>query len=276
MPIPVLCSSGALITRYNGRDPRLLRRFFPHVEADGLEFMVYQAWDGALDRVAEIVGAFSRDLHADIPVIHADKRIGELLSIGGAEETEEAKVRFLSCCDMAEKLGARLMVLHLWGGSASDCNIRHNIEELAGYLKETERRGITLTVENVVCGQKTPLTHIKTIMERYPQSLFTIDTKMAEFHAELPATLACEELWNGRAAHLHVNDYGGGVRDFSDLRVLHIGDGHVDFAPFFARVRGSGYSGMATVESSSVKQDGTVDFDKLNRSLAAVRKGLNG
>lgn len=276
MNIPVLCSSGALITRFNGRDPRLLRSIFPHIEADGLEFMVYPSWDGVLDRVTETVSGFSKELRVSIPVLHADKRIGELLSMGGAEETEEAAKRFKSCCDIAEKLGAGLIVLHLWGGRASDYRIGHNIAELGGYLREAERRGITLTVENVVCGRETPLKHIKTIMNEYPGALFTVDTKMAEFHGELPATLDCAELWNGRAAHLHVNDYGGGIHDFNDLRVLHMGEGHVDFAPFFSRVRESGYRGFATVESTSVRPDGTVDFAKLNRSLALVRKGLNG
>ena len=113
-------------------------------------------------------------------------------------------------------------------------------------------------------------------MAELPEARFTIDTKMAEFHRELPETLACGELWQGRAAHLHVNDYAGGFRDFKDLRVMHFGEGHVDFAPFFRRVRESGYTGFATVESTSVRPDGTVDFDRLNNSLKKVREGLNG
>ncbi|MBO4562324.1 MAG: sugar phosphate isomerase/epimerase [Clostridia bacterium] len=270
----VLCSSGALITRYNGRDPRLLKEFFPHIEADGLEFMVYPAWDGMLGEVRETVRSIQKELSIPIPVLHADKRIGELISLGSKDDIREAGERFKNNCLIAEELGSSLMVLHLWGGPASDHNIERNISQLAGCAEEAKKHGVTLTVENVVCAVSTPLAHIKRIMAEFPDALFTIDTKMAEFHLEMPETLACGELWQGRAAHLHVNDYSGGLKDFSDLRVRHIGEGHVDFAPFFKKVRECGYSGYATVESTSVLPDGSVDFEKLGRSLGTVRKNL--
>lgn len=271
----VLCSSGALITRFNGRDPRLLRGFFPQLEADGLEFMVYPSWDGLLEDYVPAVKAISKEIGMRIPVLHADKRIGELLSMGSDADIAEAKARFLNNCRIADTLGAELMVLHLWGGPASDRDIGVNIAALGEFLETAERFGIVLTVENVVCALTSPLGHLNAIMDEYPGAAFTVDTKMAEFHLELPETIADERLWQGRVKHLHVNDYSGGYKDFTDLRVRHIGDGHVDFAPFFERVKASGYSGFATVESTSVRPDGTVDIDKLNASLAAVRKGLN-
>ena len=271
----VLCSSGALITRFNGRDPQLLRGFFPQLNADGLEFMVYPSWDGLLDVYVPAVAAISKEIGMRIPVLHADKAIGELLSRGSHDEIKEAEARFLNNCRIAETLGAELMVLHLWGGPASDRDIGVNVAALGGFLETAERFGITLTVENVVCALGSPLGHINTIMDEYPNAAFTVDTKMAEFHLELPATLADERLWQGRAKHLHVNDYSGGYKDFTDLRVRHVGDGHVDFAPFFGKVKASGYTGYATVESTSVLPDGTVDIEKLNRSLSAVREGLS-
>lgn len=273
--IKVLCSTGALITRYNGRDPRLLKGIIPRIEADGFEFMIYPAWDEKLPEVTKTMRRLIRDDGAFIPVIHMDKRIGELLSEGEEEGVKEARLRFSRCCDIACELGASLLVLHLWGGAASDHHIERNLAELPAFIREAEGLGLQLTVENVICGGKTPLAHMKRIMEELPEARFTVDTKMAEFHRELPATLACDELWQGRVKHLHVNDYAGGLRDFSDLRVMHYGEGHVDFAPFFKKVKESGYEGYATVESTSVRQDGTVDFGRLNASLGAVRKGLD-
>lgn len=270
----ILCSSGALITRYNGRDPRLLRSIWGGLQADGLEFMIYPSWDGRLDEVEETVCRIKRDLMIGIPVVHADKRIGELLSLGSDEELQEARVRFIRGLRIAERLNSSLMVLHLWGGPASDRHIERNFSVLADYRAEAEKRGVLLTVENVVCAVGSPLSHLMELMDREPEARFTVDTKMAEFHGELDATVACERLWNGAAAHLHVNDYGGGIKDFSDLRVLHIGEGHVDFEPFFDRVRASGYSGYATVESTSVRPDGSIDFDRINRSLQGVREAL--
>lgn len=271
----VLCSSGALVTRFNGRDPRILRAVWPELKADGLEFMIYPSWDGKLDEIEETVLSFSRDLSVNIPVVHADKRIGELLSQGSDGELEEAKARFVRGLETAERLKSSLMVLHLWGGPASDRHIERNISVLHEYYTEAEKHGVLLTVENVVCAVHSPLAHIERIMREFHEARFTVDTKMAEFHRELPETIACEPLWQGAAAHLHVNDYGGGVKDFSDLRVLHIGEGHVDFEPFFDRVRASGYSGWATVESTSVRPDGSIDFEKMNRSLSAVRRALS-
>ncbi len=270
----VLCSTGALITRFNGRDPGLLRGFFPHIEADGLEFMIYPSWDGRLFEQVAKVERFKREQNVNIPVLHADKSIGELLSRGADDEIREAGERFKNNCIIAERLGAELMVLHLWGGPASDRHIDRNINELGEYMRAAEKHGVLLTVENVICGGKTPLVHLNSIMDAYPDAAFTIDTKMAEFHLELPQTLACERLWDGRVKHLHVNDYGGGLRDFNDLKVRHIGEGHVDFDSFFKAVKARNYEGWATVESTSVRPDGTVDFIKLNRSLNAVRAGL--
>lgn len=268
----VLCSTGAMITRFNGRDPRLLKDFWPRLEADGIEFMVYPSWDGELDENIAAVKRISREAGMIIPVLHMDKRIGELLSLGSDDEIREAGERFQKNLLIARDLGAELAVLHLWGGAASDHHIERNFSVLVDYMTDAERAGVTLTVENVVCAVETPLTHLRRVMDIYPDALFTVDTKMAEFHRELPATLAEERLWDGRTRHLHVNDYGGGVKDFSDLRVLHMGDGHVDFKPFFEKIRATDYSGWLTVESSSVFPDGTVDFTKLNRTLGNVRR----
>ena len=270
----VLCSTGAMITRHNGRDPRLLGGFFPKLEADGVELIIYPAWDGLLGAYVPAIRAISRETGMRIPVLHADKSIGELLSRGSAEEIREAGERFINNCRIANELGSETMVLHLWGGPASDRHIERNIEELGGYMRTAREHGILLTVENVVCAVGSPLAHLNAIMDEYPDAAFTVDTKMAEFHRELPATIADGRLWQ-RVRHLHVNDYGGGVKDFSDLRVLHIGEGHVDFAPFFEKVLSIGCDGWATVESTSVDPaDGSVDHEKLNRTMGRIRKAL--
>lgn len=269
----VLCSSGALITRFNGRDPALLRSILPGIEADGLEFMIYPSWDDKLPYIRGVM----RSLAADgvfIPVVHADKRIGELLSLGSDAELEEAGERFERNCEIAAELSASLMVLHLWGGPASDRDIDRNLSVLSGYIGLARSYGILLTVENVICANSSPLDIMRRIMPEFPDCRFTIDTKMAEFHRELPETTADESLWQGRVSHLHVNDYAGGLKDFGDLRVMHIGEGHVDFEPFFRRVKDSGYEGYASVESTSVLPDGSINTEKLNRSLRRVREGL--
>ena len=126
----VLCSTGAMITRFNGRDPRLLRQFFPQLTADGTELIIYPSWDLSLFDLVFAIRDISRELGMKIPVLHADKRIGELLSEGGKGALEEAETRLKNNLAIADILGAELMVLHLWGGKASDYNIERNISEL--------------------------------------------------------------------------------------------------------------------------------------------------
>ena len=148
----VLCSSGAMVTRFNGRDPRLLREFVPRTNADGIEFMIYPSWDGRLGEILDVMLAMRRDRLFEIPVLHADKRIGELLSLGSDEEIAEAGERFRQNCFIARELGVGLMVLHLWGGPASDGNMDRNLSVLSDYMRTAEDHGILLTVENVICG----------------------------------------------------------------------------------------------------------------------------
>lgn len=266
----MLCSTGAIITRYNGRNPLLLPMLAPAIECNGFEFMMYPGWYSEIDTIATAMSTSG----LCFPVIHADKQIGELISRNAPGDIDEVRRRFKLNCMMAGKIGSRLMVLHLWGGEPSDNNFDFNMDMYAELAETAAAHGLTLTIENVVCGKSSPLLRLNELLNKFPDMLFTIDTKMAEFHGELSDTLACKRLWEGHVRHLHVNDYGGGVRDFSNLRVLHIGEGHVDFESFFAHIKKKDYSGFATVESSSVRIDGSIDVGRLNRSIERVRAGL--
>ena len=189
----VLCSSGAIITRYNGRDARLLPRFAEHIDCDGFEIMLYPSWYES-GKMAEYVDFLSQS-GLCFPVLHADKSIGELLSVGGDDNVSEARRRFIVNCRAGERLGCSLMVLHLWGGPASDYHLERNIAELEGFTRQAAEHGMLLTVENVICGKNTPLENIKTVLSELPDTRFTIDSKMAEFHLELADTLAFGPLW---------------------------------------------------------------------------------
>lgn len=268
----VLCSTGAIITRYNGRNPFLIPELAPKIECDGFEIMIYPAW---YEEEKEIT-SFLRKSRICFPVLHADKQIGELISRNQEGDIFEAARRFDVNCRMATELGCERMALHLWGGPPSDKNISLNYEMCGIFLNIANAKGIDLCIENVICAELNPLFHMNKLMGLYPDIHFTFDTKMAEFHSEMKDTLNCTELWaENHIRHLHVNDYGGGHRQITDLRVLHIGEGHVDFEAFFSHVKNVDYNGYATVESSSTLPDGSIAFDKLNRSLLIVKKRFN-
>ncbi len=265
----LLCSTGALIGRPNGRDWRLLSPCRERLSADGLEFMMYDTWYGQWEDIAAFLGS----LGMEIPVFHCEKTIGEAISLG---QTDDAMERFTVNCRMAARIGASLMVMHLWDGKASDTRMDRNLS-LYPRLRETaEKHGLTLTVENVVCSLLDPLTHWREILNRHPDARFTFDTKMAAFHGQIDAMYREEnrDLW-GHIAHLHLNDYAGGYRDWNSLRTLHPGDGQVDFQALFAFLTRIGYHGDCTAEATSFLPDGEIRWDRMNESLNRLR-GLAG
>ena len=63
--------------------------------------------------------------------------------------------------------------------------------------------------------------------------------------------------------------------DWANLRTLPIGKGHIDFEKFFSFVRGAGYTGAFTVESTAFNDRGVVDIHMLNREFGFIRAHLN-
>ena len=59
----ILCSTGALIGRPNGRDYRLLKQFCPQLDCDGFEFILYSTWYDQIDALT----AFLKDRGKDGP-----------------------------------------------------------------------------------------------------------------------------------------------------------------------------------------------------------------
>ena len=272
MATPLYVSSGAFIGRRTGFSPDGFFSVCREYDCDGFEFMFYRAWYPELD---EMLARF-RALGVLFPTLHCDKMIGEGFSSGDPEEYQNALALFRVNCRAAASLGARLLVLHLWNGLPSDRNVGRHIDALEDLYKIAAEYDLTLTVENVLCADRDPLTHLSTIAERYPDARFTFDTKMAAFHDQMgeivsPARLSVA----GRIAHVHLNDYGGGIRDFSDLRVLHLGEGRIDFAPFLSLLRDLHYSGAVTLECSCFSSlDGSWHPEKMNASITTARAML--
>lgn len=259
----VLCSTGALITRRNNRDHTLLRGIVPQLQCDGLEFMMYDSWRGETDALVRTLSAF------DVPVFHMTKQIGEWISEG---KQAEAEALFRADCELAADIGSRLLVLHLWSGQASDQHMERNIAAYPVLREIAEAHGLLLTVENVVCNQRDPMTHLRTLAEAYPDIAFTFDTKMAAFHSQLDALYEPENAWLWpHIRHFHVNDYGGGHMDWANLKVLALGKGHIDFDRFFDFMRGMGYAGDCTCEATAVNEDGSIRYDEMNANLRRIR-----
>lgn len=267
----LLCSTGALIGRPNGRDYRLLRELVSRLNCDGLEFMFYSDW---YDRIEEI-GCFVNELGVDIPVLHCQKTVGELITSG---EENEAVRNFEQNVQLATMLGASKMVMHLWNGVISDSHFDRNLSLYPTLRDVAADSGIDLMIENVLCNVSTPLTRWEELRSAYPDIHFVFDTKMAQFHDEYRALFYPELAWmytEGHIKHYHVNDYGGGYMTWNNLRVLPVGAGKIDFKPFFDLIARIGYDDTMTVEATAVRSDGSVDTDMLNQCFDDIRRMLD-
>ncbi|MBQ7934518.1 MAG: sugar phosphate isomerase/epimerase [Lachnospiraceae bacterium] len=266
-----LCSSGALITSRNGRNYKLLEQAERELTSEGFEFMMYPVWYENWEEIATDVAAM------DISVItfHVDKSVGELISRNEEGDREQARENFTINCRMAQMMGAKLLVLHLWGGMPSDRNIDVNIKEYARLRKIAEEYELLLTIEDVPCNQENPLKHMVALYKQYPDVTFTFDIRFAAFHGLVDQFLSKENawMWQGAIKHIHIGDFAGESMDWGALRnCLHPGEGKIDFARLFNHLANVGYEGTVTVESTSVAEDGVMLTEKLNDTFAYLRR----
>jgi len=267
----ILCSTGALVGRPNGRDFRLIGPLSKVLDCDGYEFMMYGCWYEEKEELMQ----FLQGLRLDIPVVHCEKAIGERISAGG-DSLKQAIADFEVNCYIAEELGAVKAVLHLWNGLVSDSAFENNMSAYPYLAEIAEKHGLELLIENVVCNVKDPNRRIAELMEAYPDLKTVFDTKMAAFHSQLDALYdESNRRLRNSIRHYHVNDYGGGHMDWKNLRTLPIGDGRIDFGKFFEYVASVGYNDTFTVESTAYSADGSVNIDMLNRQFAFIREKLN-
>lgn len=269
----ILCSTGALIGRPNNRDYRLLKKLSSEIKSDGFEFMMYSSWYDDVDNIIDVI----KSNNIFTPVYHTQKSIGELISKGSPLEIKEAEKLFSINCEMAKKLDATKIVMHLWDGITSDKNILSNINEYAQLRKIADSLDIDLLIENVVCNQNDPMTHWVELYEKYKDIHFIFDTKMAAFHNQLDSLYEEKNSWlwkEGHIRHYHVNDYAGGYMDWANLRTLPIGKGSIDFEKFISFIKKINYNDTFTIESTAFNKEGIIDTQMLNEQIIFLKENL--
>ena len=267
----ILCSTGALIGRPNGRNFRLLESVKDKISVDGFEFMMYDSWYGEKDELVN----YLKTLNLNIPVMHFEKSIGEIISQGDKSEISKAFNKFEINASMAQRLGINKAVLHLWGGIPSDRNFENNINAYPKLKEIAENYGITLLIENVICNNLDPLTRLKELSVIYRDIKFVFDTKMAQFHRQMPLIYKEENNFlfkENRVEHIHLNDYKGEYMDFTNLKVLPVGDGDVDFKSFFEYLKSVNYKGDFTMEATAFNKLGEINTGMINKQKEKIQK----
>lgn len=269
----ILCSTGAITGNVNNYNYSLLEPLSKQLLCDGYELMMDRPWYEDIEALKD----FLLRMNLYIPVVHCEKDIGELISKGSEVELKEAFRMYEMDCDVAKCIGAGKLVLHLWGGRASDSNFRSNIGAYPRLNEIAGKYGLDLMIENVVCNVENPVKHLFELKDKYPQIRFVWDTKMAAFHEQLDLLYEPEYEWlwkEGYICHYHVNDYAGGYMDWENLRTLPVGKGKVDFNQFFEFIKRIDYKGDFTVEATAFDSNGVIDVEMLNEQFKCIKEKL--
>ena len=62
--------------------------------------------------------------------------------------------------------------------------------------------------------------------------------------------------------------------EWTNLKVLPVGKGHIDFETFFRHLQKTDYIGDFTLEATGFDSTGKVDFDLLNNQFDVVKQML--
>lgn len=268
----LLCSSGAF-----GRYPILIdhldiARYAPSLPIDGIEIMYYPEWTPRVEEIAN-------DLLATglrFPALHVEKNAAPALLSNDADTRTRGRAWLAGSCHLGQLVGARVAVFHLWGAPESDEHIEHNLSILSECIDIAEEYDMELAVETIPCVKSTPLEVMQRVLEQDSRSRVALDTEFLAIHGQVEQALDTAWLWSSDLVrHIHLKDYDGKQYTAEGYRrYLHPGEGNLDFAQFFARLKELQFSGNLSLEASVVSPDGTRDSAKLQSSLHALRAML--
>jgi len=269
----LLCSSGAFSRNPDFTNHHQVLAYAPFLDVDGFELMFYENWYAQFDVIVQDLQRSG--LH--FPAIHAEKNIGMALGSSQAERREQA-VQWLSAnCEMAQRLGSAVLVLHLWGWPELDDHLDYNLEPLHRCLDVAARYNVQLAIETIPARHADPLTNVHKAIERDGRCYVALDTEFLGQSGQLESVFTTPWVWeelNGqqRVRHIHIKDFDG--LPFSDgrRRYLHPGEGFVDFERFFAALKQRQFDGNISLESPAIDHEGHVDIERLQRSLAMIRR----
>lgn len=266
----ILCSSGSIIEKQSTKRLDFLRKCRQKLRYDGIEMIFCDDWYETKRELVQIVTAEQWN----VPAFHCDKHLMQNIF----KEPSSCPMKMLDLfrinCEIAAEINAKLLILHLWNGRESDFFFERQVVLLPHLISISQEAGMLLTIENVICSKRDPISRMIEIENMFPEVCFTFDIKMAAFHGQLEETYqeGFRHFWEKSIKHVHLCDYKGGIKDWEHLFPLPIGKGTIDFDRFFELLDEVNYDGDFTVESVARNGDGTVDFNELNRMYGYIRK----
>jgi sugar phosphate isomerase/epimerase len=258
--VRILCSTGA-VTRHPTRADHRLVADARRLPVDAFELSIYPGWIDGGEAVADDLAA----LELPVETAHAEKLVGARLSEGdaGAVDRLEASAR------LASRLGARLLVLHLWELPLGDRHLERNLTLLPACADAAERHGLVLGIETIPCSVGSPLANVARAVEREPRCVAVLDTEFLAVHGELDGALDA----GLPVGHVHLKDFARPVRH-GDPRTRYLlpGEGTLDLDGFLAGLEAQDYDGAVTLEASAVDPEGRLDLARLAQIAEALRR----
>lgn len=263
----VTCSTGAFSRDPDVVDPAGIVAAAELVDADAFELMSYPAFADDHDRTLRTL------VRSRLPwaSLHTGKAIGSLLSTGAADDRAAALDLLEADLRLAVELEIEVAVLHLWGMPDSDRRFSANLAAVSECLDRAERLGVRLAIETIPCRESSPLARVAELRDQDPRCRWTLDIEFLAVHDELKRALADAELLAATEV-IHVKDYDGRFTDHQGRRrYLHPGEGTLDLAAVAASAALAPNPIRLCLESSSVRDDRSVDLARVNSDLVLLR-----
>ena len=152
-----------------------------------------------------------------------------------ADGMEEYRRMFEDCA----ALGASILVFH--GAKKFQTFPREVYWKRFALLSEEARQyGVTLCQENVARCMSHDIGFIRAMKAAMPQARFVLDTKQALRSGLDPVELA--DAMGDQLARVHISDWR------ADCDCVPPGEGEMDYAPFFEKLRKTGFDGDVIIE----------------------------
>lgn len=274
-------STGTMVGQSNGFHYRRalseIKKLADRGICDGIELMMLKFY---YDKVDDVVSAV-RESGLFPATIHCEKDVGTMLSEAATldfegkkheaeEEYSEAVRLFQLNCTVAEKLSIGRMVLHLWGGIASDGHIDYNISKISELNDIASRYGVRILCENIPSNHTDPRTNWHKLLPYLGNAGLIFDTRFGKLHEQISEILSDKELTD-KIEHIHISDFAGKYREFSALRpILHPGEGSIDFPEVARLLNAIDYRGTITLESPIMEGE-WLNIEKITRTLEYLR-----
>ena len=231
------------------------------LSADVYEVLLFGSWTD-MPAAARTIASAARP----VAVVHGEKRVGGLLGSAQPEEQRRGQQLVLTAVEVARILGAPAVNIHLWDLPDSDRNLERNLQALDEILPEVWQSGIRLLVETIPCQADVPWRNVDRALD-FAESRarsagirpvsgqvlgVNLDLEFLSWHDGV--RVALEErvpAWGPRLGNVHVKDHDGHPFDADGRRrYVNPGDGQLDYAWIFGRLRDSGYGGPLMFEGN--------------------------